>query len=169
LHLTLGSVVSGEACANTLFVVADSASGAVTALVTAIASHDIIVRWAFTEGAVRSARPNVTDTTLLLDSVPRGGVCLGSFGSKLLGGDTDTTAGAVVRAHGTFASITFVVVEALTKTGLAVAVTLVGALCAFVTAVAHTWHRCPSFAKRAGTQRAIVSSPGVIDVIASNV
>jgi len=64
----------------------------------------------------------------VLERVPRAGVGLGCLVGELLLGVADTTAVAVVRADGTLAGDTIIVVKALTLTSLAVADALVRAL-----------------------------------------
>ena len=163
--LAFSSVVAGEARANTGVVVTDTTSRAVTTLISAISTHNIGVRGAFTEGAVRSTESNVADASLLLQSVPRGDIFFTSFSSKLLRSHTDSTVIAVIRADGTLASVTFVVVVALAQTSLAVTGSLVGAFCAFVAAVVDGSYRHPRLTHRTCALRAVSAGPCSIRVV----
>jgi len=94
----------------------------------ALGFHDIIARWALFERAVRTTGTHVTYAANVLNRVPRSGVSLGSFVSKLLLGDAAATAIAVARAHRTIASLAIIAIEALAFTSLAVTTALCGAL-----------------------------------------
>jgi len=164
LELALGSEVAGEASAGSRFVVAGSAPGAIAPLSSAISAHNVSIGRAFAKGAVRSTGANVTDAALLLDRVPRGVVCLAGFAGELLGGNADTTPRAVVRADGTFAGITIVVVEALACASLAVALSLVGALGTVVAAVILLGDGNPCSTHGASASGAVVASPCGVNV-----
>jgi len=150
LLLALSTVVTREASADSCAIVADTTSRAIASLSITITTHYIFIGRAFTFGAVRSTETNVTNAALLLDCIPRCRINLSSFSGKLLCSDANTTIRAVVRACGTFASITLVVIEALAQTSLSVTSALVGALSAFVTTVVCIWDGNPSLTHWAG-------------------
>jgi hypothetical protein len=169
LLLTLRSVVAGEARTHTGLVITDSTARAITALVLAIPAHNIVVGGAFTERTVRPAKPNVTDASLLLQSIPRSLVRLAGFRCKLLGSNTNSAARAIVRADSAFARVTFVVIKALAKTSLAVTLPLVRAFSTFVTTVVGGSNGYPSFTHWASTQGAISPGPCSIRVVGSDI
>jgi len=165
--LALGTEVASKALAQTSGVVADTTAGAVAALLVTVAKEDIRARRALLEGAVRATEAHVTDAANVLHSIPRGSVRLRSLSSELLLGVADTTAGAVIRAHGTFTANTIVVVETLTLASLAVADALVGAFNLRVGLVSGSGDSNPSSSLRASTEGAVVLGPSSVSVRAS--
>jgi hypothetical protein len=162
----LGTVVSGEALADTRRIVASSTTGAVTALGVAVSLEHIRTRGALDQRAVRTTATKITHAPDMLVGIPRSGVSARSLGSELLLSEADTGIGARVGADGSLASNTLVVGEACALSGGAVAVTLVGALHDGVEVVggldvAHPGHRLG-----AGALGAISSGPGNLTVLA---
>ena len=167
LGLALGSKVSLEALAESVGVVAESASGAVASLVVSVSEEDIGAGRALLEGAVRAAEAKVADASDVLDGVPRvggeagGGAAVG--GSGVLGhlelSRAEAALRAVLGADGTLARHALVVLETVALSGLAVALALVGALDLGVALVGGSGDGDPRLALGAGAEGAVVLSP----------
>jgi len=168
--LALVSVVSSEALAKSLAVVADSTSGAVTSLGVSVSEEDISSGGALLEGAVRSTEAKVTLTSDVLEGIPRGGVDGGSSRSSTVGGgkgrlgEADSTPVAVGGAHGPLAGHALISIVALALSRLAVAGSLVGALDGRMSIVGSDGNGSPGEALRAGTEGAVVLGPGRVAV-----
>jgi len=168
--LALVSVVSSEALAKSLAVVADSTSGAVTSLGVSVSEEDISSGGALLEGAVRSTEAKVTLTSDVLECIPRGGVDGGSSRSSTVGGgkgrlgEADSTPVAVGGAHGPLAGHALISIVALALSRLAVAGSLVGALDGRMSIVGSDGNGSPGEALRAGTEGAVVLGPGRVAV-----
>ena len=168
--MALVSIVSSEALAESLAVVADSTSGAVTSLGVSVSEKDISSRGALLEGAVRSTEAKVALASDVLEGIPRSGVDGGSSRSSTVGGgkgglgEADSTPVAVGGAHGPLASHALIAIVALALSGLAVTGSLVGALDGRVSIVGSDGNGGPGEALRAGTEGAVVLGPGRVTV-----
>ena len=166
LALTPSSVVSLEALAHTITVVADATAGAVASLNISVSAKDISARGALLKGAVRSTEAEVAMAAHGLVVVPgaddRGAVSLsdgggdgGAVGGASRGGKgrlrrADAAAGAVIRANSTLTSDTLVTVEANALAGFGVAGALIGALSRGVGLIGSCGNRNPRLASGAG-------------------
>ena len=166
LVLAFVSIVSGEALAESLTVVADSTSRAVTSLGVSVSEEDIRSGGALLEGAVRATEAKIALATDMLKGIPSSGVggSISVGGSKGGLGKADSAVVAVRGTHGPLAGHTLVSVEALTLSGLAVAGSLVGALHTWVSIVGSDSSCRPGKALGAGTEGAVVLSPGRIAI-----
>mmetsp|Transcript_14278 Transcript_14278/g.23632 ORF Transcript_14278/g.23632 Transcript_14278/m.23632 type:complete len:224 (-) Transcript_14278:10-681(-) len=166
LVLALGSVVAGEALADSRGVVASSTSGTVASLSITVTLQHIRAGRALHKGAVRTAAAKIANASHVLVGIPRGRVCAGSLGGELLLGEADTGIGASVGADGSLASDTLIVGEACALSGGAVTVTLVGALHNGVQVVGRLHVSYPGHRLGAGALGAVSSSPGGLTVLA---
>jgi len=135
----------------------------------ALAFHYIRARWALFERAVRTTGTHVAYTANVLNRVPRSGVSLGSFVSKLHLSNAAATAIAVAGAHSTLTSLAIVAVEALAFAGLAVASALCGALGSQVGAVLGSGVVNPCTGLGAGTLGAIVVGVGRVRTLGAGI
>ena len=175
LVLALVSVVSGEALAQALGVVADSTAGAVTSLVGSVAEENIVATGALHEGAVRATEAKVALAAHVFLGIPCsiavdaiGGASPGiggaSSGSEGRLGHAHAPAVAVGRADGALARHALVVLEALAFAGLAVARALVGALNRRVSLIGGRGSGDPRGALGARAEGAVVLGPRLVAV-----
>jgi hypothetical protein len=163
LGLAAGAVISAETSAQTGGVVAQPTSGAVAPFVCTLPAHNVGVRRALAERAVRAAGSDVTQATLVHDLIPRSVVGLAGKASQFVLGNASPASGAIVGAHGALAGIASVTREALASTSLAITGPLTRALGTGVGLVVVSSDAHPRFADGASAQRAVSSSPrGVV-------
>ena len=154
------SIVSSEALAKTLTVVADSASTAVTSLGVSVSEKDIGSTGALLEGAVGSTESKIANATHVLVIVPGSVVGGSGIGGKLGLGGAKSTSIAVSGADGALAGHALVVIEALALSSFPVADSLVGALHLGVSLIGSGGGGDPGSSLGAGALGAIVLSPG---------
>lgn len=164
LELTSGSVVTVEALADAARVVAQPSTGAIASRLVTEPLHHIRTGGALNERAIRSTTTQITNTSHVLLSIPRLGVCASSLLCKLFLSKAHTRVATSVGADGTLAGNTFVVIVANTLARLSITTSLVGALDNRVSVVCVHYVSDPSLGLRACSTRAIRASPRGLSV-----
>jgi len=165
--LALGAVVTREARASSVIVVADSSTRAVTSSLVTISINRIGTSGTLLQFTAGASESSVAQAADMLVGIPRCRVSPSSLVSQDLLRPASSTVITVVRAHGTLASNTIVTREALASTSLAIASSLVGALHPRVSVVGIDNITNPREILRASAKRAVRTSPLSLTVNAS--
>jgi hypothetical protein len=164
LVLASGAVVPSEALARAVRVVAQTTARAVTPLGGTIPLHHIRARRTLHQRAVGAAAAEIAHASDVLGRVPRSVVHTLSFKGKLLLSEAYARFTARIRARGSLASYSFVVLETLALPAGAIANTFIRALNHRVGIVGLNYTSDPRQRFRAGSSRAVSVGPGGLAV-----
>lgn len=128
LVLALGSVETREARADTLGIVTQTTTRAVSASLVTIAVQGISARWALLHVAGRTSVASITEAAHVLHGIPGLRVGAASLGSQVLLGPASAAVIAVIGAHSSLASNAIITGEATASSGGSITGTLVRAL-----------------------------------------
>jgi hypothetical protein len=164
LVLASGTEETSEASTDTVRVVADSTTRAITSSLVTISSKRISTRGTLLLVAGRTAVTSITQASNMLHGIPGGIVNTSSLAGKMLLRPASSLVITVIGANGTLASSSLVSSEALALTRAAIADSLVGAFSPGMEVVGVDGGTNPSKIKGASTGRAIRASPLILTV-----
>jgi len=125
--LAAGSEETREARANSLCVITQTSSRAISARLITIAVDGILARGALLQIASRAAVTSIAKATYVLHGIPRLGVDSANLGSQMLLRPASATVVAVAGTNSSLTGDTLVAWETVAGTDLSVAKALVGA------------------------------------------
>jgi hypothetical protein len=164
LMLASGSEEASEASTNTIRVITDSTSRAITSSFISVTIKRISSGRALLLVASRSTVTSVTQASNMLHGIPRSVIHTSGLAGKMLLRPASSLVITVVRAHSTLASSSFVTSEALALARTAVTDTLIGTLSPRMQVVRVDRSTNPCKVKRASTRRAVRTSPFILAI-----